>query len=226
MSLRERIAFLRQFRADFHHPGAIQPSSRWLARAMTRPLRRAPPGPRHIVEIGPGTGAVTRAIARAMETHDRLDCYEINADFCRFLEALLDTAPDLATVREQVTIRNAPAQELAATPTVDFVVCSAPLNNFDAGTIDAIFDAAFDALVPGGTFTFFEYAWLPAWKRALSRGRRRERLDQARQAKEGRLAAHPHTDELVLRNLPPARAHHLRRDTSQGAEGPCRESDS
>lgn len=209
MSFRERIAFLRQSRADFHHTGAVQPSSRWLARAMTRPLRRAPAGRRRIVEIGPGTGAVTRAIASALEPGDRLECYEINPEFCRFLERRLESDPELRPVREQIHVHNAPAQDLAADEPFDFVVCSAPLNNFDAEVIDAIFEAAFDALAPGGTFTFFEYAWLPGWKRALSRGRSRQRLEAARRAKQRHLTARPHTSGLVLLNLPPARAHHL-----------------
>lgn len=209
MSLRERIAFLRQFRADFQHTGAIQPSSRWLARAMTGPLRRAPAGRRRILEIGPGTGAVTRAIVRLFEPGDRLECYEINPEFCRFLEDRLDSDPDFAAVRDQVGVHNAPAQDLLVDEPFHFVVCSAPLNNFDAAVIDALFDAAFDALAPDGILTFFEYAWLSACKRALSGTRTRRRLEAARLAKERRLASHPLVSELVLLNLPPARAHHL-----------------
>src|SRR5215471_18367200 len=64
--------FFRECRQHFHTTGAILPSSRFLARALVRPLF----GPRptwRILEVGPGTGSVTREIAKRMTMADRLD---------------------------------------------------------------------------------------------------------------------------------------------------------
>ena len=61
--MRMRLADQRGVRNEFFEAevdqttGAILPSSRGLARAMTRPMRQAK-GPRRILEVGPGTGAV------------------------------------------------------------------------------------------------------------------------------------------------------------------------
>src|SRR5262245_49636372 len=58
-------AFFGQFRRQYHTTGSILPSSRALGRALTKPMRQAA-APRRILEIGPGTGAVTREIVRSL----------------------------------------------------------------------------------------------------------------------------------------------------------------
>src|SRR6059036_1372484 len=76
--------FYRQFRQQYHTTGSILPSSRALARAMTRPMRQSR-APRRILEIGPGTGAITAEIVRQLRPGDQFDIVEINADFVSFL---------------------------------------------------------------------------------------------------------------------------------------------
>jgi phospholipid N-methyltransferase len=213
MSLRERIAFLGQMRAHFEETGAIQPSSRFLARAMAGPLRRRhaadPEGARRILEIGPGTGAVTRQVAAAMGPHDTLVCYEINPEFARILRHALHYDRALAPVAERVSVHVAPAQQLQRGEGFDVAVCSAPLNNFDAATIDAILGALTSALRPNGRATLFEYLWLPALRGAVGNAANRDRLRAARAAKERWLERHGCGSVVVLANLPPARVHEL-----------------
>lgn len=214
MGLRERIAFLGQMRANFEDTGAVQPSSRFLARAMTAPLRRrrareeGAPAAR-ILEIGPGTGAVTRAIVAAMGPTDELVCYEINTEFVHFLENALRHDPTLCIAADRITIHNAPAQELDDSASFDFAVCSAPLNNFDAPTIRAILRPMLDALVPEGTATLFEYVFLPTLRRMLARGPEAQRLTDAAAEKSRWLSRHGTGSVVVLGNLPPARVHEL-----------------
>ncbi len=50
--------FFRQFREQYTTTGSILPSSRSLARALTRPMRQAKT-PRRILEVGPGTARTT-----------------------------------------------------------------------------------------------------------------------------------------------------------------------
>ncbi|MGD8328692.1 MAG: methyltransferase domain-containing protein [Acidobacteriota bacterium] len=213
MTLRERIAFLGQMRAQFEHTGAVQPSSRYLAHAMAAPLRRwhgAGRGAARILEIGPGTGAVTRAVAAAMGPGDELVCYEINPEFARFLQQALTTDPQLGPVADRVRIHVAPAQQLDRGTGFDIAVCSAPLNNFGAETIDAILAAMMNALRPGGAATLFEYLLFPVLRRAFLRGDAARRLRAAEATKAEWLTRHGRGSVVVLRNLPPARVHELR----------------
>ena len=52
-ALRENWEFLKQFRERFHTTGAVLPSSRFLARAMTQSLRDRG-SPKRVLEVGPG----------------------------------------------------------------------------------------------------------------------------------------------------------------------------
>jgi phospholipid N-methyltransferase len=162
-----------------------------------------------ILEIGPGTGAVTRAIATLMGAGDRLECYEINPRFASFLRRQVQEDPLLSPIADRIAIHNAPAQELPAAPPFDFAICSAPLNNFDAATIDAILGKAFGALATGGTLTFFEYLLLPEMRRLATPGAGRRRLADAQEAKQRWLSRYGRGSTVVLRNLPPARVREL-----------------
>ena len=85
-------AFFRAFRRNFYTTGAILPSSRFLARAMASDLkgRRKPA---RILEVGPGTGAVTREIVRHLQEGDRFDAVEINASFVAHLRKRFNQEP-------------------------------------------------------------------------------------------------------------------------------------
>lgn len=81
--------FAMQALADFRAVGAIAPSSRYLTRAMVDPLplRRA----RVVVELGCGTGTVTRALLDQMPRDSTLLAFEINP---RFSQCLRETISD------------------------------------------------------------------------------------------------------------------------------------
>ena len=213
MSIRERIAFFGQMRSNFEHTGAVQPSSRQLGEALVAPLRRFrrqdTTTSARILEIGPGTGAVTRAIADCMGPADRLDCYEINREFVRYLADALQRDAALAPVADRIRIHHAAAQDLNRTDRFDFAICSAPLNNFDAKTVDAVLEPMLAAINAGGAGTLFEYVFFPAFRRALSPGAPGRRLREAQAAKSAWLARRGRRSSLVLKNVPPARVHEL-----------------
>lgn len=213
MLLRERLAFWSQFRADFHGTGAVQPSSRFLARAMADPIAAAraedPVRPLHILEMGPGTGAVTAGIVSVMGPDDRLDCYEINSHFAEFLQGRVASDPLFETARGRVEVHCRAAQEVPAGLRFDFVVCSVPLNNLEAEIVDAIFNAGFHALHGTGAFTFFEYPVLPSIKAFFAPTAERLRIRGVAGAKARRREDHGSRSSLVLLNVPPARVCHI-----------------
>jgi phospholipid N-methyltransferase len=213
VGLTERIAFLTQFRRQLVTTGAVQPSSRFLAREMTAPLRRArlaaPAVRRRIVEMGPGTGAVTAAIAAAMGPEDRLDCYEINPEFAEYLRERIAADHAFGAGRERIVVHCAAAQEAEPGEPVDFVVCSVPLNNLPPDAVESIFERGFELLAGGGWFTYFEYPVLPRIKRLFCSPAERERIDGVTAVKERRSSTGA-ASAVILRNIPPARAVHLR----------------
>ena len=201
--------FFREFRRDFHHTGAVLPSGIFLARAMGRPLLGAR-GPARILEVGPGTGAVTRVLIRNMRPGDRLDAVEINPSFAAQLRDRIDRHPVLRKKRDDIQILTAPVQEVPGESVYDFIVSGLPMNNFSTDEIRSIFDA-FERLVrPGGTLTYFEYALIRQLKMPFVGRAERERLSEVGRLVSQYARSFQARSELVLANVPPAIVRHLR----------------
>ena len=77
--------FAMEALTDFLTVGAIAPSSRYLTHAMLGPIPLAKA--RVVVEVGAGTGVMTRALLDLMPPDSRLLAFEINARFARHLRS-------------------------------------------------------------------------------------------------------------------------------------------
>lgn len=210
--LTECRRFYRQFRDQYHTTGSILPSSRALARAMTQPMRRMS-GPRRILEVGPGTGAVTAAILPLLRPDDRFDIVEINGEFVAFIKQRF--GPELT---EQCRILHAPLQEVPGEHEYDFIISGLPLNNFSLDLVDEIYRSYERLLKPGGTLTSFEYVWIRAMKMPFVGPSERTRLQQLTGYLEDKIRRHQIGQEVVMLNVPPAVARHLRFTESESNE--------
>lgn len=209
--MREQIEFLRQTRRRFKTTGAIAPSSRFLAGAMTRHLVHHD-RPARILEIGPGTGAVTRRIAGLLKPQDRLDLVELNDDFAAILEQRFRTDALFRRVAEQTTLSNCSLQEFRTDLQYDFVISGLPLNNFSAEMVREIFEIYFRLLAPGGVLSYFEYMYVRPIRKLVTAGEEKARLRTLDEImKAYRLRHHIRTDWVFV-NLPPAWVQHLRND--------------
>src|ERR1700749_2916351 len=79
----DEVAFIRHWIDKPLSMGAVTPSSKVLARAMARYVDVDAPGP--VIELGPGTGAVTKALVEHGVEPERLVLVEFNPSFCRLL---------------------------------------------------------------------------------------------------------------------------------------------
>lgn len=195
--------FVSQFFKNIRHTGSVWPSSRALARVMTTPLRRNG-GPRRILEVGPGTGSLTRTILGSLRPGDELHIVEINPAFCRSLESKLlrpfrTVHPDIV-----VELHAAPIESSLLSGTFHCIVCSLPFNNFQPTQVRAIFKRLLGLLAEGGELTYFEYAGARTAKSPFvsPEGRRRLRLIGV----TGRVLSRRHHGQrrMVWANFPPA----------------------
>ena len=197
------LQFLREAIRDFRTTGAVLPSSRLLARAMTRSLSAAP-SPRRILEVGPGTGPFTREILGTLRDGDVYDIVEINPAFCEQLERTLLAPYRARATGARVALHRSPIEDACVDGQYDFVVCGLPFNNFPPTLVRSIFRRIFALMRTGGELCYFEYAGVRTVKAPLvgSEGRRRIRghdIIARRHARD-----HALTRELVLGNVPPA----------------------
>jgi phospholipid N-methyltransferase len=219
--LGEHRTFWREFRGSFHTTGAVLPSGRRLAAKLARfvapdAAREAPRQHLRILEVGPGTGAVTRAIVRAMHSTATLDMVELNDEFVRLLGEKFQTNPALSAVRQRTRIIHQPIEELPDEPRYDVVISGLPLNNFSVESVRSILSKLRRLTAPRGTVSFFEYIAIRRAKVVLSGRSQRERLRGVGQALDEVLGPFEFRRDAVWANIPPAWVHHLRFDESEG----------
>jgi phospholipid N-methyltransferase len=201
--------FFRQFRQHYQTTGSLLPSSRALARALTAELRRRTT-PACILEVGPGTGAVTAEILRQLRPSEQLDLVEINPAFVQILEQRLREDPLFVAHRSQIRLIPAALQEVSGVGPYDYLISGLPLNNFSPALVRDIFRAYRRLLKPSGVLSYFEYWGIRRLKALVSDRRERRRLYRLSRFLQRQLAAYQFRQQLVWRNLPPAVARHLR----------------
>src|ERR1700749_5002634 len=81
--LDDEVRFLRSWIEKPLHMGAVMPSGRLLARTMAHYVDPNAEGP--VVELGPGTGAITNAMIERGIDPKRLVLVEYNPGFCALL---------------------------------------------------------------------------------------------------------------------------------------------
>jgi phospholipid N-methyltransferase len=220
--MRQRLAdyrvFWRQFRQAYHSTGAVLPSGRGLAVALSSFVRDggAPDQTqngtvkaRRILEVGPGTGAVTIQIIDDMGPQDRLVLVERNEQFVAHLRERLSMIPASQSARDRISLLHAPVEDLPDNEPFDVIVSGLPLNNFAVDSVEQILSKLSRLLAPGGTLSFFEYVAVRRAKSLVCSAADRERLRGIARVLEDFLQAEVKRD-LVLANIPPAWVHHVR----------------
>lgn len=127
--------------------GAIAPSSKRLAEMM---LLGMSPG-ELVVEIGPGTGAITRIIRQRLQDPKDYLGFDINREFIKKLQ---NDFPDLSFHQESAAHI---AQYFQDGKLADFVVCSLPWTIWPTEHQDKILKSIVGHLKEGGRFTTFAY---------------------------------------------------------------------
>jgi phosphatidylethanolamine/phosphatidyl-N-methylethanolamine N-methyltransferase len=201
--------FLSEFFKRFHTTGAVLPSGPWLAASLVRYLDE-PDGCRRILEVGPGTGAVTRRIVAALRPEDHLDLVELNDQFVAHLRDRFAHEPSFMAVADRAQIHHCPIETLQCDKPYDVIISGLPLNNFSAELVERILTILMGLLKPGGTLSFFEYIGIRSARALVSRGAERERLRGIGRALERVLQPGEIRRDWVWPNVPPAWVHHVR----------------
>ena len=205
--------FWREFRSTFATTGAVLPSGRALSAALAHYVRNGEGNgraERRILEIGPGTGAVTYHIVHAMRDGDRLELVERNAEFVARLRARLADDDAYQPLAERITLRHAGVEELADDDQYDVIISGLPLNNFSVEFVSRVLAKFRRLLAPGGTLSFFEYIAVRRAKAALSRHAERQRLREIGRLLGDFLNGREIRRDSVWANVPPAWVHHVR----------------
>jgi phosphatidylethanolamine/phosphatidyl-N-methylethanolamine N-methyltransferase len=222
--MRQRLAdyrvFWRQFRQAYNSTGAVLPSGRGLAVALSSFVRDGGAHlSRRILEVGPGTGAVTVQIIDDMRPQDRLVLVERNEQFVAHLRERLSTIPAAQSARDRISLVHAPVEDLPDDEPFNVIVSGLPLNNFAVDSVQQILSKLSRLLAPDGTLSFFEYVAVRRAKSLVCSTADRERLRGIARVLEDFLRAEVKRD-LVLANVPPAWVHHVRMNHAANKDQP------
>lgn len=204
--------FLQEFRQTYTTTGAIAPSGKALSKALARfvPPPRDAHGPRRILEVGPGTGAVTCAVIDALGPVDTLDLVELNDRFAERIRQRIAGDPQFQQATGRLQLFHQSVEDLPEDPKYHAIVSGLPLNNFPIELVERLLKALTSRLAPGGTLSFFEYVCIRTLKATVSGRAERTRLRQIGHAIGDLLERHEFHRDLVWTNLPPAWVHHIR----------------
>ena len=189
--MKESLLFFYNFVRHPKSTGAVFPSSRRLAEKMIdgAGLETAT----SVVELGPGTGAFTGAIAERLEDPGIYLGIELREKFAAIVK---DKFPQLLVVNDSAEkiVENLGKIDRQK---ADAIISGLPWAAFDADLQKRIMKSVTAALAPGGTFSTFTYlhaCQLPAGKRF------RALLDDN--------FSDVQTSKTVWLNLPPAFVYH------------------
>jgi phosphatidylethanolamine/phosphatidyl-N-methylethanolamine N-methyltransferase len=159
--LDDEVRFLRSWIEKPLHMGAVMPSGRLLARTMAQYVDVESSGP--VVELGPGTGAITNALIEHGVDQKRLVLVEYNPGFCALLR---DRYPQAKVVQgDAYTLRDSLWNVLSAPAAA--VVSGLPLVTKPMLTRLKLIREAFLTLAPGAPFVQFTYSVVPPIPKSL-----------------------------------------------------------
>ncbi len=148
-----RSNFLSQFLKKKNQVGAIAPSSRLLAKKLMKAIDFD--RDRTFVELGAGTGTITREILKNMDPEARLFVFETNETFCQQLQRIED--PRLVVLvgsAEHIKER----LEAYGVDSVDVVLSSIPFTIIPKEVKDRIMTGSIELLGEDGVFFQFQYS--------------------------------------------------------------------
>ena len=180
LRLDDEVRFLRSWIEKPLHMGAVMPSSKLLARTMAQYVDVDSKGP--VIELGPGTGAITNALIEQGVDQKRLVLVEYNPGFCALLR---DRYPQAKVVQGDAYALRASLDKVLDAP-ASAVVSGLPLVTKPMLTRLKLIRDAFVALAPGAPFVQFTYSVAPPIPKSLP-------------------GVSTEASERIWMNLPPAR---------------------
>jgi len=149
----KKIDFFKVAVKNLKTSGTIAPSSRFLARKMLKNIDFSTS--EVLVELGPGNGAITHQILRAISPKAHLICFEVNEDFYRHLKKI--NHPQLTVLKVSAEHIQEELEKLGYTKACH-IISSLPLSIIPKPVSHSILENSLQTLEKNGTFIQFQYS--------------------------------------------------------------------
>ena len=195
--MKESLLFFSKFLRHGTAIASLAPSSPWLSRATAEMIDWE--AARVVVELGAGTGPITKVLAERAPTDCRVIVVERDPDFARLLRTRFGPLPNFDVIEADVRALPSLLDDRGITR-VDAFISGLPVPSFPADLRRDLFEMVRTFLAPGGYYSqITELPWV--YQRVYRR-----------HFEEVRFAFEP-------RNLPPAGVYHCRSPRPRTAPG-------
>jgi phosphatidylethanolamine/phosphatidyl-N-methylethanolamine N-methyltransferase len=181
-ALSDTTLFLKEWIVNPQRTGSVAPSSRQLAAAMARWLPDDPES--YVLELGPGTGAVTDVLLKHGLREDRLVAIEHNPTLAKLLQKKFPRAHIVTGDAWQMDVLLRGLRE--PVEGVGAVISSLPLLNFSEKQAEALAQKIRSVLQPQGSWVQYSY-------------------NIGKKSVRGSSSFRLHASKIVWFNFPPAR---------------------
>jgi phospholipid N-methyltransferase len=187
--------------SHFRIIGACAPSSSGLARAMARYVSTSKR--QTILEVGAGTGAITKQLVKTVGPDHRIDVVEIYPMFANLLKKRFERS-------SQITVHATDILKFEPQYKYDVIISSLPFNSMIPEVVGPIINRLVKLANPDAILSFYEYKILQTIAKSLLRKRQLDIFMRSRELIENMLTNYKFDESSVKLNLPPARVHYLK----------------
>jgi len=184
------LEHLVHFLKDLKQVGAIAPSSKFLAKDLVKQLKEELSHEScealNILEIGPGTGPLTKQISRLIRPTDHLDVVEIHDRFYEIVRKKYSSS--------NITVHHKDILNFTSGRSYDYIFSSLPYEVMPETLIQKIWKKKLDLCSSKAYICYFKYVSFRKFKCNFE-----EAVVQKYQSNK----------KIVLRNLPPAKLYTL-----------------
>lgn len=146
----KKTSFFEEFIKNWREVGSITPSSKFLVKKMLATVDFK--NSELLVELGAGSGIMTREILKQMNKSSKLVVFETNKDFYQELKKIDD---------ERMLVYNHSAlklREYLDEQLVDCIVSGIPLAVLPQSDKEVLLDLSYESLKKGGLYIQFQYS--------------------------------------------------------------------
>ena len=198
-----------------HENGAFAPCSKYVAQEIVKPLEveceRRKQDPElsqdtiRILEVGAGSGILTRAIVNTIHTSKLpylFDIVEINNDYCAKLRK---------EFREhaQINVKCTSVLDFAATHQYDFIISSIPWSIFSTEDLKKIFDIYTSSIKKDGILSYIKLCGHGVTQKILQ-GAQKQHYQERQALLEDFTERYSIGAVEVKRNIPPVHVYHCK----------------
>lgn len=189
------MKFFIHFLKELKKTGAVAPSSKFLAKRLTHQLHdqltHGLDKSLNVLEIGAGTGSLTKEIVKNIRPQDHLDAIEIQKGFFEIIQKKY--------AADNVQIHCSNFLNFNPNKNYDFIFSSLPYENMDPQISKKIWEKKLKLCAPGSYICYFKYVNIRNFKSDFE---------------EKIVEKYINNKKIVFRNLPPAKLYTLQVDKS------------